>query len=74
MRVSVGNITLDCEAAGAGEPVILLHAHSVDRRMWDPQFERLAECYRVIRYDLRGYGRSDLPNGAEAFLHAEGNK
>lgn len=71
MRVPIGNVNLYCEEAGAGESVILLHAHSVDRRMWDPQFERFSERYHVIRYDLRGYGRSDLPKGAEAYLHAE---
>jgi pimeloyl-ACP methyl ester carboxylesterase len=26
--------------------------------MWDPQFERLAGTYRVVRYDMRGHGRS----------------
>jgi CubicO group peptidase (beta-lactamase class C family)/pimeloyl-ACP methyl ester carboxylesterase len=58
------------EAAGAGEPVILLHAHSLDRRMWDPQFAELAKHYRVIRYDLRGYGLSDLPTEGRDFSHA----
>ncbi|XEC93976.1 alpha/beta fold hydrolase [Paenibacillus tarimensis] len=45
----------------SGPPVILLHAHSVDLRMWEPQMSLLSESYRVIRYDFRGYGRSDLP-------------
>ncbi|MFC5467642.1 alpha/beta fold hydrolase [Cohnella suwonensis] len=59
------------ESLGSGEPVILLHAHSVDRRMWNPQFEKLAESYEVIRYDLRGYGQSDIPRSGEPFSHAE---
>jgi pimeloyl-ACP methyl ester carboxylesterase len=34
--------------------------------MWDDQFETFAQHYRVIRYDLRGFGQSDLP-GTEPF-------
>lgn len=59
------------EAAGQGEPLILLHGHSFDRRMWDPQFAELAAKYRVIRYDLRGYGLSDMPVEGRDFNHAD---
>ena len=59
------------EAAGAGETIVLLHGHSFDRRMWDRQFAELAKTYRVVRYDLRGYGLSDLPVEGRSFSHAE---
>jgi CubicO group peptidase (beta-lactamase class C family)/alpha-beta hydrolase superfamily lysophospholipase len=59
------------EEAGQGEPVILLHAHGVDRRMWDDQFALLSKNYRVIRYDMRGYGESDNPTEWAGFTHAE---
>jgi pimeloyl-ACP methyl ester carboxylesterase len=49
---------LYCEIAGKGKPVIFLHGYTLDCRLWDPQFFELAKKYRVIRYDLRGYGRS----------------
>jgi 3-oxoadipate enol-lactonase len=57
-RVAIPGSSLYYEAAGAGAPVILLHAGYLDRRMWDDQFLRLARSYRVIRYDARGLGRS----------------
>ncbi len=39
--------------------------------MWDKQFEYFSKKYKVIRYDLRGYGYSDNPVEGEDFLHAE---
>lgn len=50
------------EARGRGHPVLLLHSGLVDSRMWDPQMDSLeAAGYRPIRFDLRGFGRSDRP-------------
>ena len=66
---NVGGTGIAWEAAGAGEPVILLHGHSFDRRMWDPQFAGLTKKFRVIRYDLRGYGLSDSPVEGRDFSH-----
>lgn len=59
------------EELGQGEPLILLHAHSVDSRMWDDVFYKLAKNFRVIRYDLRGYGKSDMPEVGFGFLQAD---
>jgi pimeloyl-ACP methyl ester carboxylesterase len=47
------------ERAGEGFPVVLLHPGLWDSRIWDPQFEAFAESHDVLRYDRRGYGRSD---------------
>lgn len=49
------------EVLGQGHPLVLLHGGYMDRRMWDDQFFVLAERYQVIRYDIRGFGKSDLP-------------
>lgn len=46
------------QSVGQGEPLFLLHGHSLDMRMWDPQVDAFAQHYRVIRIDFRGYGRS----------------
>lgn len=59
------------EVAGKGEPVVLVHGFSLDTRMWDEQFIELAKQYRVIRYDVRGYGRSDVPREGEPYYHAD---
>ena len=40
----------------------------MDRRIWDAQFERFAQRFRVVRYDLRGFGKSDLPTAPYSTL------
>ena len=53
------------EVTGAGHPLVLLHEGIADSRMYDDQFNAFAQRYRVVRFDLRGFGRSDLPPGDE---------
>jgi 3-oxoadipate enol-lactonase len=61
--IEVEGASLYHEDAGAGAPVVLLHGFSLDTRTWDGQFDTLAQRHRVVRYDLRGFGRSSLPGG-----------
>ena len=51
------------EYAGSGEPLLLIHTGNGSTDLWAGQFEALAETYRVIRFDLRGFGRSGYPPG-----------
>jgi CubicO group peptidase (beta-lactamase class C family)/pimeloyl-ACP methyl ester carboxylesterase len=59
------------EESGKGQPLIFIHGHSFDRTEWDLQFFAFAKKYRVIRYDLRGYGWSSLPAETQQALHAD---
>ncbi|MBO0361126.1 alpha/beta hydrolase [Hymenobacter sp. BT186] len=70
-KIAIPGAQLYYEETGRGTPVVLLHGHSFDRRMWDPQVAELAQHYRVIRYDMRGYGLSSLPVEGQQFLHAD---
>lgn len=47
------------EVEGEGHPVLLIHGGLGDLRMWDGQVPAFAERYRVIRYDTRGFGRTE---------------
>lgn len=49
--------------AGAGAPVVLLHGFPETNFAWRFQIPVLAEHYRVIAPDLRGYGETDKPAG-----------
>jgi 3-oxoadipate enol-lactonase len=44
--------------------VLLLHGLGGDHTVWDYQLPALAKSYRVLAPDLRGHGRSPLPDGA----------
>jgi 3-oxoadipate enol-lactonase len=59
----VNGASLYYEILGGGEPLVLLHAGIADGRMWDGQFGALAEHYRMVRYDRRGFGRSAMTDG-----------
>jgi len=52
------------EKAGQGETVVFLHDGLVHCETWDEQFTYFAKYFQVIRYDRRGYGRSELPVAA----------
>ena len=66
----VNETRLYYEVAGAGHPLVLVHGSSADTRMWDDQFEPFARHYNVVRYDMRGHGRSALPTD-QPYLHAD---
>lgn len=61
------------EVAGEGPPVVLVHSAIADSSLWDAQVEALAPRFRVVRYDVAGFGRSPLhpgPLSNVADLHA----
>ena len=51
------------EVAGDGLPLVMIHAGIADSRMWDDQFAAFAPDYRVVRYDQRGFGKSEPAPG-----------
>ena len=59
----VNGTKLFYEARGEGPAVVLVHGGLVDGRQWDDQMGPLAQRFRVVRYDLRGYGKSAAPTG-----------
>jgi pimeloyl-ACP methyl ester carboxylesterase len=68
--MDVNGTRLFFETAGAGHAVVFLHGFTLDTRMWDDQFLPLSQHFKVIRYDLRGFGKSDLPT-EQPYSHVE---
>lgn len=46
--------------AGAGWPIVLLHAFPLSADMWRPQLDRVADGWRVIAPDLPGFGPAPI--------------
>jgi 3-oxoadipate enol-lactonase len=57
--VEVEGARLYYEVAGSGHPLLMIHGGLGSLRMWDGQVPAFAERYRVIRYDTRGFGRTE---------------
>ena len=55
------------EAAGTGPGLAFIHAGIADSRMWDAEYAGFAPRFRVVRLDLRGFGRSPLAPGRFAY-------
>ncbi len=53
----------------SGPPLVLIPETGTDRRVWRDQVAAFAERYRVVRYDLRGWGRS--PRRMGVYRYAE---
>jgi 3-oxoadipate enol-lactonase len=65
----VNGTKLYYETAGKGPAVALVHGGLVDSRQWDDQMKEFAQHHRVVRYDLRGFGRSAA--APQPFSHIE---
>jgi 3-oxoadipate enol-lactonase len=46
--------------AGSGPPIIFLHGLGGNSASWEPQFAALSDRYRVVAWDMPGFGQSDL--------------
>ncbi|HTJ99619.1 MAG TPA: alpha/beta fold hydrolase, partial [Bordetella sp.] len=44
--------------------LVLANSLGTDFSLWDPVLPRLMRHFRVIRFDMRGHGASDAPDGA----------
>jgi len=62
-EVDVGGVRLHVAEAGTGSPLLLLHGWPQHWWCWRRVMPRLAERYRVLAPDLRGWGWSEAPDG-----------
>lgn len=60
---------LHYETAGGGPAMVFVHGFSLDMRSWDDQFAEFSKDHFVVRYDLRGFGKSSMP--ASPYDHCE---
>ena len=61
LEVDGVHLAYQVDAPSAEAPaVVMLHSLGTDLRMWEPQARDLARRFRVVRYDSRGHGASDV--------------
>ena len=66
--LDVGGSKIYYEECGSGPAVVLLHDGLLSSSTWDGEWSALCSKFHVVRYDRRGYGRSDAPT--KPFLQA----
>ena len=74
-RVDLGAITLNCRVDGAEgrDWLILSNSLGATMAMLEDQMPALSARYRVLRYDTRGHGQSDAPEGPYSFADLTGD-
>ncbi len=59
LRIADGSLEIHYRESGSEPvPLVLIHGFPFSSEMWRPQIDRLADAYRVIAPDLRGFGAS----------------
>jgi pimeloyl-ACP methyl ester carboxylesterase len=62
-QFSIGECSMNVVQEGNGRPLLLVHGFPLDHSMWRGQIDGLAEHFRVIAPDLRGFGQSCVTAG-----------
>jgi len=65
----VNGAKLYYEMTGEGEPIVLVHGFTLNLKMWGDQFKEFSQHYKVIRYDVRGFGKSSTPIEGKPYSH-----
>lgn len=60
MRVRANGCEFECEIAGAGPDLVLIHGEIHGMEYWEYQLPELAKRYRVLTYNRRGHARTEL--------------
>src|SRR5256714_13388864 len=69
MRINANGISINYQIEGPdGAPsVIFSNSLITNLSMWDDQAADLSKSYRVLRYDQRGHGGTEVPAGKYSF-------
>jgi pimeloyl-ACP methyl ester carboxylesterase len=63
MKIKANGIYINYEVKGEGKNLFLIHTVGDNLNIWYNQVPVLSKSYRVITYDMRGFGKTDSPNG-----------
>jgi 3-oxoadipate enol-lactonase len=61
--VAAAELRYELEGPEDAPAVVFTGSLGTDITMWQPQSDRLRERFRTLRYEIRGHGGSEVPNG-----------
>ncbi len=66
MLIKANGIQMNYELSGKKGASVVMLSHSLGSSllMWNPQMKTLDPHFQVLRYDIRGHGKSEAPPGA----------
>jgi 3-oxoadipate enol-lactonase len=69
MKIKANGISFHCRVDGRDGAPWLVFANSLatNLSMWDEQTDALCDHFHILRYDHRGHGETDAPEGAYNF-------
>ena len=69
MQVKANGITFNCLIDGGHDAPWLIFSNSLatNLSMWDDQARTLSGRFRILRYDQRGHGKTQAPEGLYPF-------
>lgn len=60
---NINGVRMHYDVQGEGEPLVLIHAGIANLNMWEAQLSAFTPHFRVVRYDVRGFGETPDPAG-----------
>jgi 3-oxoadipate enol-lactonase len=65
MLIKANGIQMNYELAGKKDASVVMLSHSLGSSllMWNPQRKTLESHFQILRYDIRGHGKSEAPPG-----------
>jgi 3-oxoadipate enol-lactonase len=59
-KIRLNELDTYYEQSGEGPALVFVHGAFADERLWEPQWKYFSTKYRLLRYDLRGHGRTGV--------------
>ena len=60
-KAKVNGIETFYEVTGNGYPLVFIHGGDLESSSWNSQVACFSQSYKVITYDIRGHGQSQIP-------------
>lgn len=61
-KIQINNLNHNYEQIGEGTSFVFIHGAFADSRIWEPQWNHFSSKYQLMRYDLRGHGKTGTSN------------